>query len=131
VRIRATSAAKPLRRLPIALGGELRQVTGIVTAALAARAAGRRLILPAANAGETTLVPGVNAAAAQLLLEVIADLVGTTPLAPMKARTPAPAQEPLPALDDVRGHAAAKRALAVAAAGDPSGHRIIRPGLRP
>ena len=109
----------------LALGGEIRSVTGVVPAALAARAARRRLVVPRANAAEASLVPGAEVAAAAHLEEVIADLDG-------RERLPAVAPRAWPAaidrdfsLDEVRGHAGAKRALAVAAAG---GHNLLMQG---
>lgn len=109
----------------LALGGELRPVRGVVPAALAARAVSRRLIVPAANAAEAALVPGVTAAAAAHLNEVIAELDG-------RARLPAIAPAAIPdsparqlSLDEVRGHAGAKRALVVAAAGS---HNLLMVG---
>lgn len=107
----------------LALGGELRGVTGIVPAALASRAAGRRLILPAANQAEAALVPGVNAVAAAHLGQVLDELDGTARLQPITAASAPPvAQNPPANLDEVKGHAGAKRALAVAAAG---GHNLL------
>jgi len=109
----------------LALSGELRPVTGIIPAALAAKAAGRRLIVPAANAMEASLVPGVRASAAAHLLEVIADLDGSNALPVIAPRRIEPGAARVPSLDEVRGHAGAKRALAVAAAG---GHNLLMIG---
>ena len=106
----------------LALSGELRPVTGIVPAALAARQSARRLIVPAANAHEAGLVPGVRGSAATHLLEVIADLDGTQPLPAIEPEPPTPPPDRGPDLDDVRGHSGVKRALAVAAAG---GHNLL------
>lgn len=108
----------------LALGGELRPVTGVVPAALAARAAGRRLILPRASAAEAGLVPGARLAAADDLKAVVADLDGTAALSAVEPRE-LPAPLPDASLDEVRGHAGAKRALAVAAAG---GHNLLMLG---
>jgi magnesium chelatase family protein len=106
----------------LALGGQLRPVTGVVPAALAARTAARRLIVPAANAAEAGLVPGVRAACAGHLLEVIADLDGDSALPAVLRRQIGNTSHPSPGLDEVKGHAGAKRALAVAAAG---GHNLL------
>ncbi len=109
----------------LALGGELRPVTGVVPAALAARAAGRRLVVPEANAAEAALVPGVRAVTAAHLREVVAGLDGGEPLPRVVPREiGAGSVSPL-RLDDVRGHAGAKRALVVAAAG---GHNLLMAG---
>jgi len=109
----------------LTLGGALRPVTGIVPAALAARAAARRLVVPLGNADEAALVPGVRACTASHLSDVLADLDGRQPLPGVTARPlPQRAAHPL-SLDDVRGHANAKRALAIAAAG---GHNLLMIG---
>ncbi|PKM07633.1 MAG: hypothetical protein CVV15_09705, partial [Gammaproteobacteria bacterium HGW-Gammaproteobacteria-5] len=67
----------------LALTGELRAVDGAVPAALAARAAGRSLILPPVSAAEAALVDGVEVRVARTLLEACAHLSGvrTLPLA--------------------------------------------------
>jgi magnesium chelatase family protein len=109
----------------LALGGQLRSITGVVPAALAARAASRRLIVPEANAAEVSLVPGVRAFAARHLLDVIADLNNEHELPAIGPRQIATNSGNLPSLDDVKGHAGAKRALAVAAAG---GHNLLMIG---
>jgi magnesium chelatase family protein len=108
----------------LALTGELRPVSGLLTAAQAARQAGHRLIVPRAGAAELTLLPGLAARAARSLLEVCGDLSGAAPLpdASLAAVQDAPpAGPPAPAspllLADVCGQQQAKRALVIAAAG--------------
>ncbi|NBN93955.1 MAG: ATP-binding protein, partial [Betaproteobacteria bacterium] len=65
----------------LALGGELRSVRGALVMALAARHAGRRLVLPAANVAEAARVAGGAIYAAESLQAVFAHLSG-------KARLP-------------------------------------------
>ncbi|WP_334157202.1 YifB family Mg chelatase-like AAA ATPase [Oryzomicrobium sp.] len=99
----------------LSLSGELRPVRGGLSMALAARDAGRALVLPAASAAEGVLAPGSAVLAAGTLAAVCAHLTGQASLAP-----PAVAPAPLPAypdLADVKGQAAARRALEIAAAG--------------
>ena len=112
----------------LALSGELRPVKGILPAALAARDAGRKLILPRANALEASLVNALDCFAAKHLLEVCAHLHGTTPL-PLWERTDTPQeQETQPDLAEVHGQPQAKRALEIAAAGAHSLLYIGPPG---
>ncbi|MEQ1593319.1 MAG: YifB family Mg chelatase-like AAA ATPase [Thiobacillaceae bacterium] len=108
----------------LALTGELRPVRGALAMALATRAAQRHLILPAPSASEAQLAAGAEVFAATSLLEVCAWLSGQGTLA-----TPAPdvsAHAPdYPDFSEVKGQAAVKRALEVAAAG---GHSILMSG---
>jgi magnesium chelatase family protein len=106
----------------LGLDGSVRPVPGILAVALAARRSGRRrVIVPAANADEAALVEGVEVVAASTLADVAA-----------LARGPWPAPhrfDPSPVLEgqgqgpgrcdlgEVRGQAAARRALEIAAAG--------------
>jgi magnesium chelatase family protein len=112
----------------LALSGELRSVTGMLPAAIAARQAGRRLILPQANATEAALVEGLECFPAGHLLEVCAHLTGNAQL-PLWERSKQPA-ETAPQLDlaDVHGQQQAKRALEIAAAGAHSLIYIGPPG---
>ena len=97
----------------LALTGQLRGVRGALTATLAARAARRALILPAANADEAVLADGASVYAATHLLDVTAHLHGAALL---------PVEDSGPDLREVRGQQSAKRALEIAAAG---GHSLL------
>ena len=100
----------------LALTGELRGVDGVLPAALAAAAAGRRLLVPEGNGAEAALARDVVAHTARTLLEACAGLSGRKPL-PRATALPM-VRDPGLDLADVRGQAAARRALEVAAAGN-------------
>jgi magnesium chelatase family protein len=85
--------------------------------ALAATRAGRALILPRENAQEAALAHGAQVFAANSLLEVVAHLNGHTALEAVRADAAVAATVVYPDLADVRGQAAARRALEIAAAG--------------
>ena len=109
----------------LGLAGELRPIRGVILAAAHAAREGRHIIVPAANAREARLAAPDAVRGAVKLLDVcgieskhaktIVD-ESTTPVS-MAAAAPALAD-----LADVRGQAAAKRALLVAAAG---GHSLL------
>ncbi|AOE88102.1 magnesium chelatase [Pseudomonas sp. TCU-HL1] len=101
----------------LALSGALRPVQGVLPAAMAARAAGRTLIVPRENAEEASLAGGLTVLAARHLLELTAHFAGHTPLAPYQAHGLVEERPPYPDLAEVQGQVAAKRALLVAAAG--------------
>ncbi|MFT4198675.1 MAG: YifB family Mg chelatase-like AAA ATPase, partial [Pseudoxanthomonas sp.] len=107
----------------LALTGELRAVDGVLPAVLAARADGRRLMVPSGSAAEAALPGEGHAAAARTLLEVCAVLAGRREAEP--ARAPGFVPPPVPDLADVRGQLQARRALEVAAAG---GHHLLLVG---
>ena len=116
----------------LSLAGELRPVRGALALALALRreAAPRTLVLPAASAAEAARVPGLDVRSATLLVDVVAALrpLDESQQRPTLARA-APADVGAapchPDLRDVRGQAAAKHALEIAAAG---GHSLLMTG---
>lgn len=101
----------------LALSGAVRPVRGVLPAALAARNAGRTLLVPQANAEEACLASGLRVIAVDHLLQAAAHLNGHNPIEPFVANGLLCAQAPYPDLKDVQGQEAAKRALLVAAAG--------------
>ncbi len=111
----------------LALGGELRPIRGALPAVLAARAAGRGLVLPAANAQEAGLVDAEVYVAGHLN-EVVAHLDGTARLPRVELRSSDAADGGAPDLGEVRGQIVAKRALVVAAAGNHNLLMIGPPG---
>jgi magnesium chelatase family protein len=111
----------------LSLSGELRPVAGALPAALRAGEAGRRLLLPEANAAEASLARRARVFGARHLAELCAALHAGTlrPVAP--ASLPA-ALDAAPDLADVRGQHQARRALEVAAAGNHSLLMVGPPG---
>jgi magnesium chelatase family protein len=101
----------------LALSGALRPIQGVLPAALAARAAGRILVVPRVNAEEACLASGLQVLAVEHLLELAAHLNGLTPLTPYQPVGLLRVVRPYPDLADVQGQSAAKRALIIAAAG--------------
>lgn len=103
----------------LSLDGALRPLTGVLPAVLAARDAGRTLLVPQANAAEAALASRDDVLAASHLLAVCEHLAQRARLVPL-ARGAGGATEPaaeLPDLADIRGQHVPRRALEVAAAG--------------
>lgn len=109
----------------LALSGALRPLRGVLPAAIAARDAGRTLVVPQENAAEASLVDGVEVLAATHLLEVCAHLNAIEKLEPVPRQARVNGESSLDDLSEVRGQHHAKRALEVAAAG---GHSLLMMG---
>ena len=101
----------------LALEGSIRPLRGAITIGLFAAQDGyQRIIVPPENAAEAAVIGGVEVYAPRNLLEAVAFLQGRSELAPAEPRA-LEAASVAPDLQDVKGQAAAKRALEIAAAG--------------
>ena len=109
----------------LALSGAIRSVQGVLPAALAARAAGRALVVPLANAEEACLASGLTVIAVEHLLQAVAHFAGRTVIEPYAASGLLRVNMPYPDLSDVQGQLSAKRALLIAAAGS---HNLLFTG---
>jgi len=100
----------------LSLIGDLRPVSGSLPMARAVHRAGRRLVLPDANADEAALIDALEVLPAAHLVQVCSHLNDEAPLPPRHHRLrQAPAT--LPDLADIYAQHQAKRALTIAAAG--------------
>jgi len=111
----------------LSLDGSLRSISGTLAAALKASADNLGLICPHASGGEAAWVSDIEIVAPKNMIELIAHLKGQRILPPPQ---PQVQKETLATLDfrDIRGHAFAKRALEIAAAGGHNALMIGPPG---
>jgi len=101
----------------LSLAGAVRPVSGILPLALATRAQQARLLLPAGNLDEATLVRGLPLYPVDHLLTLSGHLNGVQRIAPAPDRAVTSSPPAVPDLADVWGQPQARRALEVAAAG--------------
>ena len=125
----------------LSLSGELRPVRGALAMSLALQAGERaqppvQLVLPPGSAEEAALVPEARVWRAAHLMDVVRHFrPASADPAPahepgegwvrVTARAPGGTRDPYPDLSDVKGQAAARRALEIAAAG---GHSVLMLG---
>lgn len=131
-RIPVATVAEVIHIGELGLDGSVRPVLGVLPLVLAAARAGiEQVVVPAANAAEARLVPGIEVVEVRSLAEVVArhrgipandgeDVIAPTPTAAGASELPPP-----PDLRDVVGQEEARLALEVAAAG---GHHLFLVG---
>ncbi len=111
----------------LALDGTLRPVTGVLPIAIAARDAGfKRILVPTHNGNEASILDGIEIIEADTLFDVIEFLAGRKVLTSLPHQPfIAHSQHTDIDLKDIKGQEKAKRALAVAAAGN---HNMLMSG---
>ncbi len=109
----------------LGLDGSVRSIRGALNIALAARETGiSSVILPKENAPEAAIIPDIAVFGVKNLIEAVDHLSGIALLSPVKK--PDLQEDEIGGLmEDIRGQAAAKRALMIAAAG---GHNLLMVG---
>ncbi|NJD62704.1 MAG: YifB family Mg chelatase-like AAA ATPase [Deltaproteobacteria bacterium] len=112
----------------VSLDGSLKPVRGVLSQGLLARRLGLSgIVVPAANAAEALLVPGIDILPVATLRDAVGALSGEEfprALRPA-AGLPGPVDAALPDLRDVVGQPVARRALEIAAAGN---HALLLTG---
>lgn len=102
----------------LSLDGTLHPLRGVVAHLLAARERGvERVIVPAANEAEASLVDGIEIGIARTLADLVASLRGELVLPRASSKLETSRSLAVEDLGDVRGQSNGRRALEVAAAG--------------
>ncbi len=124
-----TAASDVVHLGELGLDGRLRPVRGVLPAVLAAVRAGHpRVVVPAGNLDEASLVPGARVQGARTLAEVLSWYGAQIEVPNVDAAQPERVEQRRraePDLADVVGQAEARRSLEVAAAG---GHHLLMLG---
>ncbi|WP_417344626.1 YifB family Mg chelatase-like AAA ATPase [Ferrimonas sp.] len=110
----------------LSLSGEIRPCSGLLPAALAAKAQGRQMVVPTQGSAELSLVPELDALKAPSLPQLVAALTGQAPLDSIQPDPFRP--DTLPQckdLSEVIGQQQGKLALMIAASG---GHNLLLMG---
>ncbi|RZJ22625.1 MAG: ATP-dependent protease [Acinetobacter sp.] len=109
----------------LALDGQLRPISGILSIAIACQQSGHQLILPEQNAQDASQLPNFEVFAAHHLKDVCEHLSKQHPLPQYQANTTNPIDQYKFDLADVKGQLRPRRALEIAAAG---GHSLLFKG---
>ncbi len=113
----------------LSLDGQVRHTNGVLSIAMQAQADGfKRLFVPAADAPEAALIPGLEVYPIESLFALYAHLQGMQPIPPYQIQLEFNSDELPPYgcdFQEVRGQEHVKRALEIAAAGS---HNLIMAG---
>lgn len=110
----------------LALDGSIRKISGALSFAQCALANGKEeIIVPAENAQEAAMIPGLRVFSMKNLQQVIDFLEKKIHLAPQAQTQPLQEKTPFIQFSEIKGNANAKRALMIAAAG---GHNLLMTG---
>lgn len=109
----------------LSLSGQLRQVIGVLPAAMACNCSNRILIIPSGNQKEASLIKQAKVLIAENLTDIIAHFNDSKPLKLCESSINSHSSKNCLNIADVKGQHRAKRALTIAAAG---GHHMLMVG---